>query len=140
MNSKNKNILVLCTGNSCRSQMAQGYLQHFVNDNVKVYSAGVETHGLNPRAVWAMGEDGIDISSHTSNHIDDYKDIDFSHVLTVCDHALETCPWFPGGAEKLHQSFSDPSKLKGTDEENKAAFRKTRGEIKEYCQKLAQEL
>jgi arsenate reductase len=137
MNSKNKNILVLCTGNSCRSQMAHGYLKAFTKGHATVYSAGVETHGLNPRAVWAMDEDGIDISQHTSNHIDEYKGIDFDLVLTVCDHARETCPWFPSGAELIHHSFSDPSKLKGTEEEIKAAFRKTRAEIKEYSQVLA---
>jgi arsenate reductase len=120
--------------------MAQGYLQHFAPEGITVYSAGVETHGLNPRAVWAMAEDGIDISNHTSNHIDEYADVEFSYVLTVCDHALETCPWFPGGAKKLHHSFSDPSKLEGTEEEIKAAFRKTRGEIKTYCQELAGQL
>lgn len=135
-----KNVLVLCTGNSCRSQMAHGYLKTFTEGKANIYSAGVETHGLNPRAVWAMAEDGIDISSHTSNHIDDYKDIKFDLVLTVCDHARETCPWFPSGAELVHHSFSDPSKLKGTEEEIKAAFRKTRGEIKEYSQSLAAQL
>ncbi len=133
-----KNILVLCTGNSCRSQMAHGYLNEFTKGKATVYSAGVETHGLNPRAVWVMNEEGIDISNHTSNHIDDYKSIDFDLVLTVCDHARETCPWFPSGAELIHHSFSDPSKLKGSEDEIKAAFRKTRSEIKDYCKSMAE--
>jgi arsenate reductase len=135
-----KNILVLCTGNSCRSQMAHGYLKQFTEGKATVYSAGVETHGLNPRAVWAMNEDGIDISTHTSNHIDEYKAIDFELVLTVCDHAREACPWFPSGAQLIHHSFSDPSKLKGTEDEIKAAFRKTRSEIKAYCKNLAEKV
>jgi arsenate reductase len=135
-----KNILVLCTGNSCRSQMAHGYLKQFTEGKATVYSAGVETHGLNPRAVWAMNEDGINISTHTSNHIDEYKAIDFELVLTVCDHAREACPWFPSGAQLIHHSFSDPSKLKGTEDEIKAAFRKTRSEIKAYCKNLAEKV
>jgi len=135
-----KNILVLCTGNSCRSQMAHGYLKQFTEGKATVYSAGIETHGLNPRAVWAMNEDGIDISTHTSNHIDEYKAIDFELVLTVCDHAREACPWFPSGAQLIHHSFSDPSKLKGTEDEIKAAFRKTRSEIKAYCKNLAEKV
>jgi len=135
-----KNILVLCTGNSCRSQMAHGYLKQFTEGKATVYSAGVETHGLNPRAVWAMNEDGINISTHTSNHIDEYKAIDFELVLTVCDHAREACPWFPSGAQLIHHSFSDPSKLKGTEDEIKAAFRKTRSEINAYCKNLAKKV
>jgi len=135
-----KNILVLCTGNSCRSQMAHGFIKQFTGADVNVYSAGVETHGINQRAVWAMAEEGIDISAHTSNHIDEYKDVDFTLVLTVCDHARETCPWFPSGAKLIHHSFSDPSKLKGTEEEIKAAFRKTRDEIKSYCKELVKEI
>lgn len=84
-----KNILVLCTGNSCRSQIAEGYLRYFANQKAVIYSAGVETHGVNPKAIATMLEDGIDISNHTSNHIDEYKDVDFDYVITVCDHAQE---------------------------------------------------
>jgi arsenate reductase len=120
--------------------MAHGYLKQFTEGKATVYSAGVETHGLNPRAVWAMNEDGIDISTHTSNHIDEYKAIDFELVLTVCDHAREACPWFPSRAQLIHHSFSDPSKLKGTEDEIKAAFRKTRSEIKAYCKNLAEKV
>lgn len=133
-----KNILVLCTGNSCRSQMAHGYLQKFLNGEAKIYSAGVETHGLNPEAVKWMAEDGIDISQHQSNHIDEYMDIDFDLILTVCDHANETCPYFPSTGEKMHHNFEDPSKFKGSDLDRDAKFMEIRDEIKSYCNQLAQ--
>src|SRR5438128_1378420 len=100
-----KKILVLCTGNSCRSQIAEGYLQHFAKDKAIVYSAGIETHGVNPRAVKIMKGDGIDISHQTSNHINEYRNIDFDFVITVCDHAKEKCPYFPSSAKQLHHNF-----------------------------------
>jgi len=128
-----KKILVLCTGNSCRSQIAEGYLRHFAEGRAQVYSAGVETHGVNPRAIAIMKEDGIDISRHTSNHIDEYRTIDFDYVLTVCDHARERCPWFPSKAMKLHHNFPDPAKATGTEEEIMKSFRSVREEIKAYC-------
>ncbi|MBG6132743.1 arsenate reductase [Aquimarina sp. EL_43] len=128
------NILVLCTGNSCRSQMAEGYLKHFAKDNATIYSAGVETHGVNPRAIAIMKEDGIDISTHTSNNLDEYLDIQFDFIITVCDNAKERCPFFPGKAERLHYNFFDPSKVEGTEEEIHIAFTKTRNQIKEYCE------
>jgi arsenate reductase (thioredoxin) len=124
---------VLCTGNSCRSQMAHGYLNHFAKGKVNIYSAGIETHGLNPNAVKFMALDGIDISNHTSNHIDEYKAIDFDYVITVCDHAQENCPYFPSNAMRLHHNFSDPSKINGTDAKIAVAFIETRNEIKNYC-------
>jgi len=127
------NILVLCTGNSCRSQIAEGYLTYFAKNTATIYSAGVETHGVNPRAIAIMKEDGIDISNHTSNHLDEYTDIKFDYILTVCDNAKERCPFFPGKAERLHYNFFDPSKVKGTEEEIHTAFEKTRNEIKRYC-------
>lgn len=129
-----KNILVLCTGNSCRSQLAQGYLQTFAGDRAKVYSAGVETHGVNPKAVQVMKEDGIDISNHTSNHIDEYEKIDFDYVITVCDNAKERCPVFPTKAHKTHRNFSDPAKAVGTSEEILNEFRRVRDEIKQFSQ------
>ena len=128
-----KKILVLCTGNSCRSQIAEGYLRHFAENKADVYSAGVETHGVNPRAIATMKEDGIDISNHTSNNIDEYYDIDFDFVITVCDNAKERCPYFPTKAKKFHQNFPDPAKATGTEEEIIAEFRKVRQLIKEYC-------
>lgn len=135
-----KNILVLCTGNSCRSQMAHGYLEKFGGNEVKVYSAGIETHGLNPRAVAAMKEDGVDISHHTSNNVNEYRDVPFHWILTVCDHARENCPYLPGNAKRVHHSFPDPAKATGTEEEIMNAFRVTRDEIREWCQQMIAEI
>ena len=130
-----KNILVLCTGNSCRSQIAHGYLEHFTNKkSVKIYSAGVETHGVNPRAIATMNEVGIDISKNTSNNVNEYFDIDFDYVITVCDNAKEACPYFPTKAVKFHYNFPDPAKAVGTEEEILIEFRKVRALIKEYCE------
>ncbi len=134
-----KKILVLCTGNSCRSQIAEAYLRYFAGNKAQVYSAGIETHGVNPRAIEVMREDGIDISSHTSNHVDEYRDIDFDYVITVCDNAKERCPYFPTTAKKFHQNFPDPAKAKGKDEEILNEFRKVREMIKIYCRQFVQE-
>ncbi|MBT8280473.1 MAG: arsenate reductase ArsC [Muriicola sp.] len=129
-----KNVLVLCTGNSCRSQMAHGYLNKLLGDQAKVYSAGIETHGLNPGAVAIMKEDGIDITSHTSNHVDEYEGVKWDFIITVCDHAKENCPFIPAPhAKRLHHNFFDPSKVKGSENEIHEAFLKARNEIKEYC-------
>lgn len=128
-----KKVLVLCTGNSCRSQIAEGYLRHFAGDKAQIYSAGIETHGVNSKAIAVMAEDGIDISGHTSNNIEDYSKIEFDHVITVCDNAKENCPFFPSNAKKLHQNFLDPAKAVGTDEERTASFRSVRDSIKEFC-------
>lgn len=129
-----KNVLVLCTGNSCRSQIAHGYLEHFTDTGqVKVYSAGVETHGVNPRAIAVMKEDGIDISHHTSNNVDEYREVPFDYVITVCDNARERCPFFPTTAQKFHYNFPDPAKAIGTEAEIMAEFRKVREMIKSYC-------
>ncbi len=133
------NILVLCTGNSCRSQMAEGYLKLFAKEHATIYSAGVETHGLNPGAVAIMKEDGIDITGHTSNNLNEYLEIPFDYILTVCDHAKERCPFFPGKATQLHHNFFDPSKVQGTDAEIHAAFLKAREEIKAYCHNFVKE-
>lgn len=133
-----RNILVLCTGNSCRSQMAHGYLKKFAEGRATIYSAGIETHGLNPGAVKTMTDDGIDISHYTSNLVDDYASIEFDFIITVCDHALENCPFIPSkNAVRLHHNFSDPSKVKGSDQEISEAFIKTREEIKNYCKDFA---
>ena len=107
-----KNILILCTGNSCRSQIAHGYLDHLTNNSVSVFSAGIEKHGLNKNAVKCMAEIGIDISSYNSNHIDEYINESFDFIITVCDNANETCPIFPNSnAKKIHRDFKDPSKI-----------------------------
>lgn len=132
-------VLVLCTGNSCRSQIAEGYLRHFAGDRADVFSAGIETHGLNVKAVETMEEVGIDISHHTSNHIDEYSDLSFDFVITVCDHAEERCPVFPSKAKKFHHNFTDPARAKGTDEEIKDLFRKVRQEIMAYCKRFVSE-
>jgi arsenate reductase len=128
-----KKILVLCTGNSCRSQIAEGYLRHFAGEKAEVYSAGVETHGVNPKAIATMKEDGIDISNHTSNNIDEYSAIAFDFVITVCDNAKERCPYFPTNAAKFHYNFPDPAKATGTEEEIKEQFGQVRQLIKDYC-------
>lgn len=139
MMNTQKNILVLCTGNSCRSQIAEGYLKHFGGEKAVVYSAGVETHGVNPRAIQTMLEDGIDISNHTSNHIDEYRDVDFDLVITVCDNAKERCPYFPTQAQKFHYNFPDPARAQGTEEEILEEFRLVREMIKEYCRNFVAE-
>lgn len=128
-----KNILVLCTGNSCRSQLAEGYLRFFADGKAEVYSAGVETHGVNPRAVKIMAEDGLDISSHSSNHVDEYAGIDFDYIITVCDHAKERCPYFPSKAKRFHHNFPDPAKAVGTEDKIMAEFRAVREMVKKYC-------
>jgi arsenate reductase len=127
-----KNILVLCTGNSCRSQIAEGYLRFFAADRAKIYSAGIETHGVNPKAIRVMAEDHIDISHHTSNNVHEYLSVPFDYVITVCDNANEACPFFPGNVKRFHHDFPDPAKAKGTDQEVMDEFRRVRDMIKEY--------
>ena len=127
-----KNILVLCTGNSCRSQIAEGYLRHFAGDKANIYSAGIETHGVNPKAIQVMAEDHLDISKHTSNNVDEYLDIPFDYVITVCDNAKENCPYFPTKAERFHYNFPDPAKAVGTADEVMDEFRRVRDLIKVY--------
>lgn len=133
-----KKILILCTGNSCRSQIAHGYLKYFAKNKAQVFSAGVETHGVNPKAIAIMQEDGIDISLHTSNNIEEYSDIDFDFVITVCDNAKERCPFFPSKAKKFHHNFPDPAKATGTEEEIMQSFRTVRQVIKDYCKNFAE--
>ena len=134
-----KNILVLCTGNSCRSQIAEGYLKHFAGEKANVYSAGVETHGVNPKAIATMAEDGIDISSHTSNNVDEYTNIAFDYIITVCDNAKERCPYFPSQAVRFHYNFPDPAKATGTDEEVRAQFAHVRQLIKDYSRDFVED-
>ena len=134
-----KNILVLCTGNSCRSQIAHGFLAAMTAGKANVYSAGVETHGVNPKAISTMREIGINISHHSSNNITEYFDVNFDYVITVCDNAKERCPYFPTKAVKLHYNFPDPAKAIGTDDEINEQFRSVRTLIKEYCEKFVEE-
>jgi len=128
-----KKVLVLCTGNSCRSQIAEGYLRYFAGNRAEIFSAGIETHGVNPRAIATMKEDGIDISSHTSNNISEYPNIDFDLVITVCDSAKERCPVFPSSAKQFHHNFSDPGRAIGTETEIMDQFRSVRNHIKGFC-------
>ena len=132
-------VLFLCTGNSCRSQMAEGWARHLKSDVIEAYSAGIETHGLNPNAVKVMAEAGVDISGHRSKHVDELKDIDFDYVVTVCDHAAETCPVFPAPVPTIHQGFDDPPSLTAemTHMDDKlAVYRRVRDEIRDFIYTL----
>ncbi len=113
--------------------MAEGYLRYFANGKAEVYSAGIETHGVNPRAIQIMQEDGIDISTHTSNNIDEYRSLDFDMIITVCDNAHEKCPYFPSNAKRFHYNFPDPAKAVGSEEHIRKAFSLVREQIKIYC-------
>ena len=130
-----KNILVLCTGNSCRSQMAHGYLVKLLVKEANIYSAGIEKHGLNPYAVSVMKMDGVDISNNSSNLVGEYMSIEFDYIITVCDHANETCPYIPSkNAVRIHKNFLDPSSTKIDDEDEKIEkYIKCRDEIKDFC-------
>ena len=134
-----KRILVLCTGNSCRSQIAEGYLKGFLIGKAKIYSAGVENHTINKNAIKIMKDDGVDISQNESNHISEFEKIDFDFIITVCDHANETCPnFFSNKAVRIHKNFFDPSTIK--DKEKLIfEFEKCRNEIKKFCQEFSLE-
>jgi arsenate reductase len=128
-------VLFLCTGNSCRSQMAEGWARHLKGDAIEAYSAGIEKHGLNPHAVAVMAEAGVDISGHMSKTLDDLADVTFDCVVTVCGHAHETCPMFPGDAKVVHVPFDDPPRLaKGESDPAKALghYRRVRDAIRDY--------
>ena len=137
--SEKPSILFLCTGNSCRSQMAEGLCRHLLGDQYQCYSAGIEKHGLNPNAVKVMQEIGIDISGHHSKTVDELDDIPFDYVITVCGHANETCPLFPARTRMLHQGFDDPPRLAETaqtEEEALTHYRRVRDEIREFILEL----
>lgn len=125
-----KKVLFLCTGNSCRSQMADGIVNHDFAGRIEAYSAGTEPHGLNPRAVEVMKEIGIDISTYSSDHINKYEGQNFDYVITLCGDANEKCPLFFGGVQRLHMGFPDPPKATGTDEEILAVYRQVRDDIR----------
>ncbi len=117
--------------------MAHGYLNKLTKGKANIYSAGIETHGLNPGAVAIMKEDGIDISNHSSNHVDEYAAIDFDYIITVCDHANENCPFIPSkNAMRMHHNFFDPSKVEGSEDEKHMAFEKARNELKNYMEEF----
>ncbi len=132
-------ILVLCTGNSCRSQMAEGWLRHFSHGQAEVHSAGVLASRVNPRAIQVMAEAGVDISRHTSKHVDTLLDMSFDWVITVCDNAKEQCPFIAGATRTLHHAFHDPTFTVGSEEEILADFRRVRDEIREFCEVFLRE-
>ncbi len=136
-------VLFLCTGNACRSQMAEGWARHLKGDRIEPYSAGIEPRGLDPRAVAVMAEAGVDISGHRCKHLDDVAGIDFDYVVTVCDRAREACPMFPGRTTLVHVGFDDPPRLArraATENEALAPYRRVRDEIRRFVETLPQGL
>ena len=136
-------VLFLCTGNSCRSQMAEGWARHLKGDVIEAYSAGIVAHGLNPAAVRVMAEAGVDISHHRSKHVNELRDIPFDYVITLCDHAHESCPVFPGGGKTIHRSLDDPPLLAAgarSEEEALSYYRRVRDEIRDFVATLPQAL
>ena len=138
--SKKKSILVLCTGNSARSQMAEGLLKNICEGEYEVYSAGTKPSIVRPEAIKALAELDIDISNNRSKSVDEFADKDIDYVLTVCDNAKETCPYFPAKTKVIHHSFEDPADVEGDEETRVAAFRKIRDEIKEYLPDFLEKL
>jgi arsenate reductase len=132
-------VLFLCTGNSCRSQMAEGWTRRLQGARIEPYSAGIETHGLNARAVRVMAEAGVDISGHRSKHVDELRGVQFDYVVTVCDHANESCPVFPARVKRVHVSFDDPPRLARnakTEEEALGHYTRVRDQIRSFVEKL----
>jgi arsenate reductase len=132
-------LLFLCTGNSCRSQMAEGWARHLKGDSIEPYSAGIATHGLNPNAVKVMAEAGVDISGHRSKHVSELAGIPFDFVVTVCGHANESCPVFPGRTRVVHVGFDDPpalAKSASSEEEALGHYRRVRDEIRAFIEEL----
>jgi arsenate reductase len=132
-------VLFLCTGNSCRSQMAEGWASALKRGAIEAYSAGTEPHGMNARAIRAMAEAGVDISGHRSKHVDELAGISFDYVVTVCDHAKETCPVFHGNVKRIHTGFDDPPRLATdarTEEEAMRCYRRVRDEIRTFIERL----
>jgi len=137
------NILFLCTGNSCRSQMAEGWTRHLMGGRVEAYSAGIEPRGLDPRAVAVMAEAGVDISGQKSKHVDKVREVGFDYVVTVCDHAHEHCPLFPDATRVMHVGFDDPPRLAAgarDEEEALAHYRRVRDEIRALVEGLPHSL
>ena len=129
-------VLFLCTGNSCRSQIAEGWARHLKSDVIEAYSAGIRPIGVNPKTIEVMAEAGVDISDHTSKGIDDLSGINFDYVVTVCDNAREQCPIFPGRTKLIHKAFDDPYFATGSEEEILAVFRRVRNEIRAFIETL----
>jgi arsenate reductase len=132
-------VLFLCTGNSCRSQMAEGWAKHLIGDNIEAFSAGIEIHGMNSHAVKVMAEAGVDISHQRSKHVNELDNVEFDYVITVCGHADEHCPVFPAKTEVLHHGFDDPPKLAKTSKTEAEAlghYRRVRDEIRDFVKTL----
>ena len=133
-------VLFVCTGNSCRSQMAEGWARHLRADAIEAYSAGIRPIGVSSRAIKVMAEAGVDISSHRSKHVDEFVGIDLDYVITVCDNAKEQCPVFPGGVKHIHKPFEDPYFAAGSEEEIMTVFRKVRDDIRAFVETLPENL
>jgi len=129
-------ILILCTGNSARSQMAEGLLRHEAGDRFEVFSAGTKPGQVRPEAIAVMRELGIDLSGHRSKHVDEFAGQAFDYVLTVCDNAKESCPIYPGHTNRLHRSFDDPAAVQGSEPDRLAVFRRVRDEIRDYLRRF----
>jgi arsenate reductase len=147
MTDQKLKLLFLCTGNSCRSQMAEGWTRHLKAEQIEAYSAGIETHGLNPNMVKVMAEVGVDVTSQKSENIRDFADTQLDVVVTVCGHAHETCPVFPANCRVVHSGFPDPPKmakelaeLGASEDEQLECYRKVRDEIKSYVESLPNSL
>ncbi len=137
--SRKLKVLFLCTGNSCRSQMAEGWARHLKSEVIEACSAGTAPHGIDPRTAQVMAEAGVDISGHTSDHVDDYAEVDFDYVVTVCDNARENCPVFLGETTAIHQGFEDPPRLAkeaAIEEEALRHYRRVREEIRAFVEGL----
>ena len=136
-------ILFLCTGNSCRSQMAEGWARHLKSEVLEAFSAGSRPHALDPRAVKAMAEAGVDISGHKSKHLDSLGDVEFDYVITLCDNAQQDCPYFPARTARIHAPFDDPPRLalgSGTEEEALEHYRRVRDEIRTFVERMPENL
>lgn len=133
-----KKIIFLCTGNSCRSQIAEGFMRNMAGDKFQVVSAGVEPTQVNPYAIKAMAEVDIDISSHKSKSVNEFLNQKFDYVITVCNHARQVCPVFPGQHQDIHWDIEDPANFKGSEQDKIKFFRKIRDEIKEKCLEFLQ--
>jgi arsenate reductase (thioredoxin) len=139
--SERKSVLILCTGNSARSQMAEGLLKHITKGEYEIYSAGTKPSTVRPEAIKVLQEIGIDISGNRSKSVDEFADKEIDYVLTVCDNAKENCPYFPAKTKLIHHSFEDPAEAKGNEETRLSVFRKVRDEIEKYlCESIEKKL
>lgn len=138
--TKKVTVLFLCTGNACRSQMAEGWARHLKSEVIEAYSAGVWPVGVSSKAIQVMAEAGVDISSHTSDHVRDFREIDFDYVITLCDYARQQCPVFSGKTRMIHRAFEDPTFVMGSTEAITAAFRRTRDLIRAFVETLPEGL